>query len=163
MYGSGLDDRYSVSGRDRVFYPIHYVQNVITLAQSHFPSLLVLTSFSSGVMQWLYEVDHSCPSSDKFNNEWCYISTAITSSPLTWHVRRFTLFPGHETALAVRPGFSPRPDHVGFMIDKVALKWVFLNVLWFFHLIYSTRASYSFIHSFIKSFIDPFIHSFIHS
>ena len=40
---------------------------------------------------------------------------------------------------------------MGFMVDKVALKWVFLNVLWFF---YVTHSTHSFIQSVSQSFIS---------
>ena len=33
--------------------------------------------------------------------------------------------------LNVRPCFSPTADHVGFVVDKVALGQVFLQALWF--------------------------------
>jgi hypothetical protein len=80
MFGSELDDRYSVSGRGRVFYPLHYAQNVVAFAWSHFPRMLVLASLSSRVKQWLYEVNHSYPPNAKVDNDWSYTSTAITSS-----------------------------------------------------------------------------------
>jgi hypothetical protein len=45
VFGFGLDDGYCIFGRGRVFYPPHYVKNVLALAQSHFQRLLILGPF----------------------------------------------------------------------------------------------------------------------
>jgi hypothetical protein len=41
-----------------------------------------------------------------------------------------------------RPGFAPRAVHVGFVVDKMALQQVFLQVLQFSHQYHSTAAPY---------------------
>ena len=48
-----------------------------------------------------------------------------------------------------RAGFSPRPFHVGIVLETVALGQVFLRVFWFSLSVSSTTAPCSFLHSFI--------------
>ena len=55
-----------------------------------------------------------------------YIRAAVTSyeamSCLTWLVTSLT---------SQRHGFDPRQVHVGYLVDKLALKQVFIQTLWF--------------------------------
>jgi hypothetical protein len=38
----------------------------------------------------------------------------------------------HMFLTAERERFDPRPVHVGFLVDKVALEQIFLRVIWYF-------------------------------
>jgi len=54
---------------------------------------------------------------------------------------------GQAVAQEVRLGFNPRPLHVALIVDKVALTYIFLQVLQFFLVIVIPPIPYT--HSFI--------------
>jgi hypothetical protein len=122
VFGFGLDDRYYISGRGSVFYPPNYVKYVLALAQSHFQRLLILGSLS-GVTQCMYEVE--------LHLHFCNVFSSGRSCKLICLQVIKWLGEG-ELAIGLSlwmAGFSPRRDHLGFVVEKVALGWAFLKLL----------------------------------